>query len=141
MADGGAGEGGKATGGPFRGFPAELFEPLRAFADLIRSSGTAALGAMPTPAAATDLLAGLRGVVEQAPAPTAQLDMFLAEVRAKRALITALRSQLESFDEQLDILERSLRPLQEWAQQWARLQEMLVDPLRAARPPGPSAGD
>lgn len=104
----------------------DLLERTRAVTDFLRSAGTGALAAAPSPSTVTGMLSSLRQVVEQAPPPTAQLDMFLQEIRAKRALVHALREQLAAFDAQLDTLERSLGPLQAWGRQWTRVRDSML---------------
>ena len=113
----------------------ELFDRVRALSDVMRSAGGTALGAVgtPLPLAAADVLSSLRSVVEQAPPPTAALDLLLEEVRAKRALVQAMQVQLKSFESQLEVLERSLQPLHEWGKQWSRLQATLGTALRPVR--------
>lgn len=124
-----------------RGAADDLINRTRAFADLVRStSGTGlnALGAMssPVPRAFGDVVSSLQGMMEQAPGPGAQLEMFMQEVHAKRALVQALQTQLASFDTQLEILERSLEPLRVWGQQWSSVQNSLAETLTVLRPGG-----
>ncbi len=116
----------------------ELFDRVRALTDVMRSASGTALGAVggPLPLAAADVLSSMRSVVEQAPPPTAALDLLLEEVRAKRSLVQAMQVQLASFDSQLEVLERSLQPLHEWSKQWSRLQATLGASLRPVRGPG-----
>lgn len=136
--DGQAGRQRRPAGRPFAAALDDLLDRTRSVADAVRSASSGALSAAPLPGAVTGLLASLRQVVEQAPAPTGQLDMFLQEVRAKRALVRALREQLDAFDAQLDTLERSLAPLQAWGRQWARVRDTLLHDGRAADgPAGP----
>jgi hypothetical protein len=118
--------------GLLRGATEELLERLRTLADLTRSAGTTTLGALPgqLPGAAGDVLTSLRRLVEQAPPPVAAIELFLEEVKAKRALVQALQAQLASFDSQLDVMQRSLEPLQAWGRQWTAVQEGLLDVLR-----------
>lgn len=114
----------------------ELFDRVRTLSDVMRSAGGTALGAVgnaPLPLAAADVLSSLRSVVEQAPPPTAALDLMLEEIRAKRALVKAMQVQLASFESQLEVLERSLQPLHEWGKQWSRLQATLGASLRPMR--------
>ena len=122
-----------------RGAAEELAERLKTFTDLVRSTSGAAVGAVagPVPTAAADVLSSLRGLVEQAPPPTAAIDLLYEEVQAKRAMVQALQVQLESFDSQLGILEKSLQPLHAWGRQWASLQSALSDALPFA--PGRSS--
>ena len=124
--------------GMFRAAADELFDRVRALSDVMRSASGTALGAVgaPLPMAAADVLSSLRSVVEQAPPPTAALDLLLEEVRAKRSLVQAMQVQLASFDSQLEVLERSLHPLHEWSKQWTRLQATLGTSLRPSWGPG-----
>ncbi|HWH28071.1 MAG TPA: hypothetical protein VNU26_03755, partial [Mycobacteriales bacterium] len=84
-------------------------------------------------AAAGDVLASLRSLVEQVPPPAAAIDLFLEEVKAKRALVQALQAQLASFESQLEVMERSLEPLQAWGRQWSAVQDGIADVLRRSR--------
>ena len=121
----------------------ELLERLGTLADLTRTAGSTTLGALPGPVqgAATDVLASLRGLVEQVPPPTAAVELFLEEVKAKRALVQAMQVQLESFDSQLEVMERSLAPLQAWGRHWSAVQGGLAEALHAHdETPGPHAG-
>ncbi len=97
----------------FRAAADDLSNRVRALTDAVLSASGSAIGAVggPVPAAAADVLSSLRNVVEQAPPPTAALELLLEEVRAKRALVQAMQTQLASFDSQLEVLERSLQPL------------------------------
>ena len=114
-----------------RGAAEELAERLRTFTELVRSTSGAAMGALPgpVPSAAADVVSSIRGLVEQAPPPTAAIDMLYEEVKAKRAMVQALQVQLTSFDTQLETLERSLAPLHAWGRQWAGLQSALGEAL------------
>ena len=122
----------------FRAAADDLFDRVRALSDAVRSASGSAIGAVggPVPAAASDVLSSLRNVVEQAPPPTAALELLLEEVRAKRALVQAMQVQLSSFDSQLEVLERSLQPLHEWGKTWSRLQTALGSTLRPVRSRG-----
>jgi len=115
----------------------ELLERLRTLGDLTRSVGSTTLGAVPgpLPRAAADVLGSIRSLVDQVPPPTAVVDVFAEEVKAKRALVQAMQVQLASFDKQLELLEQSLGPLQAWGRQWAAVQHGVADVLhRSARP-------
>lgn len=117
--------------GPLGAAFEDFLERTRALAESLVSAGSGALGAAPLPGAVTGLVGSLRQVVEQVPPPTAQLDMFLQEIRAKRALVHALREQLAAFDAQLDTLERSLAPLQAWGRQWSRVRSAVLGEARS----------
>ena len=56
--------------------------------------------------------------------------------RAQRQSITAMRAQLDAFDQQLAVFERILDPLVEWSGTWARLEEAVGDFVRPSRRPG-----
>lgn len=124
----------------------DVISRTRAFADLVRTTGGTGLNAMgalasPVPRAFGDVVTSLQGLMEQTPGPGAQLDMFLQEVHAKRAMVQALQTQLESFDTQLEILERSLEPLRVWGQQWSSVQGSLAETLGVFRPGGGRPSD
>jgi hypothetical protein len=65
----------------------------------------------------------------------AQLRAVAQAVRAQRSSITAIRDQLDAFDQQLAVLERILGPLVEWSGTWARLEEAVADFVRREPPP------
>jgi ABC-type transporter Mla subunit MlaD len=108
-----------------------LVEQLRRLAGQVGDVGTAAVGELPAVrSTAADALHSLGTVLHAAPAPTAAVEMLAEEIGAKRALVRALQEQLEAFDRELALLERSLVPLQEWGRQWDRLQSAVLAPLR-----------
>lgn len=111
---------------------------LGTLAEALRSTGGNALGGLagPMPRAVGSALSSLQSLVEEVPAPAEQLEILLSEIHAKRAMIAAMQAQLTAFDQQLDVLERSLRPLAEWATQWSHVQGSLVESLRVFRVPG-----
>jgi hypothetical protein len=120
----------------------ELLERTRAVANLVGSVGGGALGAMPEPVPTTvnRLVKSLQQLIEQAPPFTAEFDVLVEEIRAQRLTVSALQAELSAFDHQLEILEKSLAPLESWAHQWARLRQSLTDTLQSAGPePGSPA--
>ena len=123
------------SGGGLLAAPQELFERMQTLTEAVVTTGTDAIGkvAGPLPGAASDMLTTLRTLIVEVPSPTAPLDLIVEEVKAKRAMVQAMIVQLESFDSQLEILERSLTPLQEWGAQWAALQSSVLEPLRPRR--------
>lgn len=108
-----------------------FLDRTRAVADLMANVGSGALGKVPepVPSTVTRMLASLRQLAEQAPPLTAELDVLVDEVHAKRLSIQALQAELAALDRQLEVLERSLGPLQDWGHQWQRLQRSLVATL------------
>ena len=120
----------------------ELLERTRAVANLVGSVGGGALGAMPEPVSTTvnRLLKSLQQLIEQVPPFTAEFDVLIEEIRAQRLTVAALQAELSAFDHQLEVLEKSMTPLESWAHQWARLRQSLTDALQSAAPePGSSA--
>jgi len=120
----------------------ELLERTRAVANLVGSVGNEALGAMPepVPATVTGLLKSLQQLIEQAPPFTAEFDVLVEEIRAQRLTVQALQAELSAFDHQLDVLEKSLAPLESWAHQWAQLRQSVGEALHPAAPEqGPPA--
>lgn len=112
----------------------------RAVTELMASVGSGALGRVPepVPTAVTRMLASLRQLAEQTPPITAELDVLIEEVHAKRKSIQALQAELAALDHQLEVLERSLAPVEAWSRQWARLQHTLTESLSLPEePPGP----
>jgi hypothetical protein len=120
----------------------ELLERTRAVAKLVGSVGGEALSAIPepVPATVTRLLKSLQQLIEQAPPFTAEFDVLIEEIRAQQLTVQALQAELSAFDHQLDVLEKSLAPLENWAHQWARLRQSMTETLHSTAPePGPPA--
>lgn len=126
------------TGNPLRAAFEEFIERTRSAAEEVISAGGSTFGAVApaVPGLVTDLLGSLQGLVDEAPAPLAAVELFVEEVKAKRALVQALATQLMSFDRQLEVMERSLAPLQVWAEQWESMRGSVSDRLRYPRPTG-----
>lgn len=103
----------------------------RAVADLVASAGSGALGALPepVPAALNKMLTSLSQLADQMPALSAELDVVVNEMHAKRLSIQALQAELGALDDQLEVLERSLAPVQAWSRQWSRLRHSLTSSL------------
>ena len=78
---------------------------------------------------ATRMLASMRDAVESAPQIGAELEIVLKEVHAKRLTIQAITAELAVLDDQLEILERSLAPLQAWSTQLSKVQHTLLHSL------------
>lgn len=122
----------------------EFLERTRSVANLVGSVGSGALGAMPEPlpATVTRMLGSLQQVMDQAPPFTAELDVMLMELHAKRLSVQALQAELSAFDQQLEILEKSLAPMATWTRQWTRLHQSLTETLHSAEPdPGSTADE
>lgn len=114
-----------------------LLERTRAVVDLMSAAGAGALGVVPepVPATVTRMLTSLRHFVDQAPPLTAEIDVLVQEVHAKRLSIQALQAELAALDRQLEVLERSLAPVEAWALQWNHLRSSLAGALAPAPPP------
>jgi hypothetical protein len=95
----------------------EFVNQLRTFTDRARGAvpSRLSLPALPSPPGAMS---------------AAQLRAVSQAVRAQRASISAIRDQLEAFDQQLAVFERILDPLVEWSATWARLEEAVSDFVR-----------
>jgi hypothetical protein len=108
-----------------------FLDRTRAVTELMGSVASGALGVVPepVPSTVTRMLASLRQLAEQAPPLTAELDILVEEVHAKRLSIQALRAELDALDHQLEVLERSLGPVQAWGRQWNRMQHALTESL------------
>ena len=78
---------------------------------------------------ATRMLESMREAVESAPQVGAELEIVLKEIHAKRLTIQAITAELAVLDDQLEILERSLAPLQAWGSQWSKVQHALLHSL------------
>lgn len=119
----------------------EFLERTRSLANVLGSVGSGALGAIPEPlpAMVTRMLGSLEQVLDQAPPFAAELDVLLLELHAKRLTVQALQAELSAFDQQLDVLERSLAPMESWIHQWTRLQQSLTETLRSVAPEPPTS--
>lgn len=108
-----------------------FLDRTRALTELMAGAGSGALGKIPepVPSTVTRMLASLRQLAEQAPPLTAELDILMDEVHAKRLSIQALQAELAALDRQLDVLEGALAPMQAWGRQWERLQSALTQSL------------
>ena len=114
----------------------EFVARTRAVATLVGSVGSDALGAMPepVPATVTRMLSSLQQLVDQAPPFTAEFDVLVEELHAQRLTVQALQAELTAFDHQLEVIEKSLAPLESWAHQWTRLRQSLTETLQSADP-------
>lgn len=112
----------------------EFLDVTQSVVNLVGSVGSGALGAMPEPlpSTVTRLLRSLQQLMDQAPPVTAELDILVQELHAKRLTVKALQAELSAFDHQLDVLEKSLAPLESWVHQWARLRQSLTETLHSA---------
>jgi hypothetical protein len=108
-----------------------FLDRTRALADLVAGAGSSAVDRLPepVPAAVTRMLSSLRLLAEQAPPLTAELDVLIQEVHAKRKSIQALQAELAALDKQLEVFERTLAPLETWTHQWMRIQHALTESL------------
>ncbi|MGN6578003.1 MAG: hypothetical protein ACTHKG_20210 [Nocardioides sp.] len=108
-----------------------FLDRTRAVVDLLAGAGGSALDRLPepVPAAVTRMLSSLRQLAEQAPPLTAELDVLVQEVHAKRKSIQALQAELAAMDRQLEVFERTLAPLEAWTHLWSRLQHALTERL------------
>jgi hypothetical protein len=95
----------------------EFVQQLRGFSDRARSLAGSVpsrlhLPALPSPPGAMS---------------AAQVGAIARTVRAQRESITAIRAQLDAFDQQLAVFERILDPLVEWSSTWAQLEKAVGD--------------
>jgi hypothetical protein len=107
----------------------EFVHQLRGFSERARSIAGAVpsrlhLPALPSPPGAMS---------------AAQVSAIAQTVRAQRESISAIRAQLDAFDQQLAVFERILDPLVEWSSSWAQLEKAVGDFVRpgneSGRPP------
>lgn len=114
-----------------------FLDRTRSLADLVASAGSGALGVLPepVPATVTRMLVSLRQLVEQMPQVTLELDVLVQEVNAKRKSVQALQAELAVLDSQLEMLERTLVPVQAWSRQWNRMRRSLTETLPQSQPP------
>lgn len=75
---------------------------------------------------ANRMLASMRTAVESAPQVDVELEIILKEIHAKRLTIQAITAELAVLDDQLEVLERSLAPLQAWSTQWSKVRHTLL---------------
>jgi len=110
-------------------------DSTRAVVDVMASAGSGALGVLPPPVpdTVTRMLTSMRRLAEQVPSITAELDVVVNEVHAKRLSIQALQAELAALDQQLEVLEKSLVPVQGWSRQWNRLRRSLEEALPEER--------
>jgi hypothetical protein len=104
----------------------EFVNQLRAFSDRARSIAGAVPSRLPLPA-----LPSPPGAMS-----AAQVGAIAQTVRAQRESISAIRAQLDAFDQQLGVFERILDPLVEWSASWAQLEKAVGDFVR----PGNESG-
>jgi hypothetical protein len=107
----------------------------RMVADLVSQAGVVgAQAVLPEPVVSSvdRMVRSLRSLVEQAPQLTDELDVLFSELHAKRLTIQAVTAELAALDRQLEVLERTLAPVQTWNRQWGELRRSL---LRATEPP------
>jgi len=118
-------------------------DATRGLMEAVAAAGGGALGALPAPVptSVTHMLVSLRRLVDQMPPLTAEIDVVVREVHAKRLSIEALQAELSTLDEQLEVLERSLRPVQAWSRQWNRLRHALAEALPEIPPDPPPHAD
>ena len=100
----------------------EFVNQLRGFSERARSIAGAVpsrlhLPALPSPPGAMS---------------AAQVGAIAQTVRAQRESISAIRAQLDAFDQQLGVFERILDPLVEWSATWAQLEKAVGDFVRPA---------
>jgi hypothetical protein len=110
-------------------------DSTRAVVEAMASAGSGALGALPQPVPSTvnRMLTSLRKMADQMPPITAEIEVVIEEVHAKRLSIQALQAELAALDDQLAVLEKSLAPVQAWSRQWNRLRRSLAEALPPAR--------
>ncbi len=116
-----------------------FLDRTRAVAELMGSAGSGALGVLPdpVPATVTRMLTSMRQLADQVPPVTAELDVLVREVHAKRLSIQALQAELAVLDNQLEVLERALAPVQAWSRQWNRMRHSLTETLNVTGLPPP----
>jgi hypothetical protein len=121
----------------------DFLQRTHALASLAGSVGSGALSALPEPVPGTvnRMLKSLQQLSEVAPPLTAEFEVLVEELHAQRLTVQALQSELLAFDHQLEVLEKSLAPMENWAHQWARLRQSLAETLHPAAPEPESETD
>jgi hypothetical protein len=72
------------------------------------------------------MLTSLRKMADQMPPITAEIEVVIEEVHAKRLSIQALQAELRALDHQLEVLEGALAPMQAGTRQWERMRRALT---------------
>ena len=98
---------------------------------LAQAGGAGAQALVPDPVltSVNHMLRSMRKVVEEAPQISAELDVMVSEIHAKRLTIQSVTAELAVLDAQLEILERALVPVQAWSLQWSQLKQSLLHSL------------
>ena len=115
-----------------------LQDSVRSLTKLVtRTSSAGARALLPDTALAEThrMLASFRAVVEQAPQLTDEIEVLMTELHAKRLTIQAVATELDALDQQLELLERTLAPVQSWNLRWQHLQRNLLHLELPAGPP------
>lgn len=111
----------------------DLFvDSTRAVTDLVLRAGNAGARAVvpdPVLASVSGMLLSLKGVAEQFPHLSDEIDVLMGEVDAKRLSIQALTAELAVLDHQLEILQGTLAPVRAWSDRWSQLQRALLHAL------------
>jgi hypothetical protein len=96
-----------------------------------QAGGAGAQAVVPDPVltSVSHMLRSMRRVVEEAPQISAELDVMVSEVHAKRLTIQAVMAELALLDAQLEILEQTLAPVQAWSLQWSQMKHSLLHSL------------
>lgn len=104
----------------------------RSVVELVAQAGGAGAQAIvpdPVLSSVSHMLSSMRSVVEQAPVIGDELEILVSEIHAKRLTIQSVTAELTVLDTQLEILERTLAPVEAWSQQWSHLQHTLMHSL------------
>ncbi|HEX5730394.1 hypothetical protein, partial [Microbacterium sp.] len=84
---------------------------------LAQAGGAGAQALVPDPVltSVSNMLRSMRKVVDEAPQISAELDVMVSELHAKRLTIQAVTAELGVLDAQLELLEQTLAPVQAWS--------------------------
>ena len=94
---------------------------IQEFIGQLRAAAEDAGGLHPTPQASPGALARPGAL------SAAQMASITDSIAAQRRSIGELKTQLSTYDEQLAVLESILGPLAQWSEQWADLEQRLVN--------------
>lgn len=96
-----------------------------------QAGGAGAQAVVPDPVltSVSHMLRSMRRVVEEAPQISAELDVMVSELHAKRLTIQAVMAELAVLDAQLEILEQALAPVQAWSVEWSQMKHSLLHSL------------
>jgi hypothetical protein len=124
---------GRPDPGPGRSEPADPASATRdlteRFQELIERMNT--MGQVGVPNLLSGWMSLLEAGVSLTSFPMRHMQALIGTIRTQRDQVRALQAQLEVFEQQLTALEKSLKPLVDWAEQWTRAQQSMLGQVRS----------